>query len=170
MKLLHAIAVLAVAWTTANAQVAPTATTPPSYPLRCRGGAGMKIMVNHDVDAAGVPGATAMFIHFKWSAKPARIQEPLPGECGWLDRTVRTGEPSVMWIKSPKIEFAFQVMGDGKIVVDTTGPRVNVEGATLSPEAKNWQYLVDGVLRGQLFTAKVYNESGRVMVVTGVGP
>jgi hypothetical protein len=130
----------------------------------------MRIMTNHDVDGAGVPGASAMFIYFKPSSKPGSVQKPGPGECVWLDRTFRAGEPAVMWIKSPKIEFAFQVMGDGRISVDATGPRLNVEGTAQSAEARDWQYLVDGVLRGQIFTAHVYNSTGRVMVVTRVRP
>lgn len=145
------------------------AADPPSYPLLCHGGPGMRIVTNHDVDSAGVPGATAMFIYFKSSAKPGSVQKPGAGECVWLDRTFRPGEPQVMWIKSPRIEFAFQVMGDGRIAVDATGPRLNVEGTKWSAEAKNWQYLVDGVMRGQIFTAHVYNSNG-VMVITHVGP
>jgi hypothetical protein len=146
------------------------AADPPSYPLLCHGGPGMKIMTNHDVNSAGVPGATAMFIYFRPSARPGSVQQPGPGECVWLDRTFRPGEPAVMWIKSPRVEFAFQVMGDGRLAVDSTGPRLNVEGTAWSAEARDWQYLVDGVLRGQIFTAHVYNSGGRVMVITRVRP
>lgn len=165
MKLLPKIAILSTLCLTSS----PALAEPPTYPLLCRGGASMRIMTNHDVNSAGVPGATAMFIYFTPSSQPGSVKNPQPGECVWLDRTFRPGEPTVMWIKSPNIEFAFQVTGDGRIVVDTTGPRLNVEGANISKEAKNWQYLVDGVLRGQLFTAHVYNEGGRVMVVKRVG-
>lgn len=143
---------------------------PPSYPLICHGGPSMKIMTNHDVNAAGIPGATAMFIYFKPSPVAGSVKQPGPGECVWLDRTFRPGEPTVMWIKSPNIQFAFQVMGNGQIVVDATGPRLNVEGTAQSAEAKNWQYLVDGVMRGQVFTAHVYNSGGRVMAITKVKP
>lgn len=143
---------------------------PPSYPLLCRGGAGMKLMVNHDVDGAGIPGAAAMTIFFRPAGTPGSVAPPSPGECVWLDRTFRPGEPASMWIKSPNVEFAFQVYGNGRVVNDTTGPRVNVEGAHISPEAQKWDYLVKGVMTGGLFTANVYNESGRVMVITSVGP
>jgi hypothetical protein len=167
MKPLPITIVLAALWTISRAAFA---ADPPSYPLLCHGGPGMRIVINHDVDGAGIPGATAMFIHFTPSSNPGSTQQPGPGECVWLDRTFGPGEPAVMWIKSPRIEFAFQVVGDGRVSVDSTGPRLNVEGTAQSAEARDWQYLVDGVMRGQIFTAHVYNSDGRVMVVTRVRP
>jgi len=143
---------------------------PPSYPLLCRGGASMRIVVNHDVDGNGIPGGTHMNIYFTPAVQPGSVAEPGPGECVWLDRTFRPGEPSVMWIRSPNIEFALQVTGDGCVVVDGSGLRLNVEGTQWSAEANDWQYLVCGVMRGELFTAHVYNESGSVMVITRVRP
>jgi len=141
---------------------------PPSYPMVCHGGPGMRIMVNHDVDANGVPGATAMFIYFKPAAKAGSVAPPLPGECTWMDRTLRSDEPAVLWIRSPHVEFAFQVYGDGRIARDASGIRLNPEGD--SADAQQWRYLSEGVLNGKQFTANVYNASGRVMSVTGVGP
>lgn len=138
---------------------------PPSYPLVCRGGPEMRIMVNHDVDSAGIPGAAAMFIYFK---PAARANSPQPGECVWVDRTFRPGEPAVMWIRAPHVEFAFQVYGDGRVVRDGSGIRLSPEGN--SPEAQKWRYLTNGVLDGRQFTAHVYNDNGRVMVITSVGP
>jgi hypothetical protein len=141
-----------------------------SYPLMCRGGPDMRLAVSHDVDAAGVPGATAIFVHFRAAAQAASVSPPGPGECVWMDRTFRPGEPEVLWVKSDAIEFAFQVTGDRRIVVDSTGPRLNVEGASISAEAQNWQSVIDGVLRGQVFTVQAYNADGRVMAITGFGP
>ena len=57
---------------------------PPSYPLLCRGGADMKIMVNHDVNGAGIPGATAMTIFFRPASAPGSVTPPRRGECVWL--------------------------------------------------------------------------------------
>ena len=143
---------------------------PPSYPLLCRGGRDMKIMTNHDVDGAGIPGATHMTIFFHAAGTPGSVMPPPPGQCVWLDRTFHPGEPESMWIKSSNIEFAFQVMGNGRIAYDATGPRVNVEGANISPEAQKWDSVVRAVLTSQLFTVQVYNESNRTMVITRVGP
>ena len=149
---------------------------PPSFPLLCRGGPQMRIMTNHDVSGAGIPGATAMFVYFRQGHFPGSVRPPAPGECTWMDRTLNDaghpGEPLVMWIKSPNVEFAFQVMGNGRVVVDGTGPRLNAEGATLSAEAHDWDTIVRSVLTHQLFTVQVYNSHGAspVMVITHVGP
>ena len=75
MKFLHAIAVLTVVGATSSAAFA----APPSYPLLCRGGPGMRIMTNHDVDASGIPGATAMSIYFTPSSQAGSVREPGPG-------------------------------------------------------------------------------------------
>lgn len=169
MKLRTILATLGVA----AGLVASTQTAsaePPSYPLLCRGGGNMKIMTNHDVDGAGIPGATHMTIFFTPAAVAGGVMPPPRGQCVWMDRTFRPGEPANMWIKSPNIEFAFQIMGNGRVVYDTTGPRVNVEGAHISPEAQAWDSVVRAALTGDLFTVQVYNESGRTMVITRVGP
>lgn len=143
---------------------------PPSYPLLCRGGGNMKMMVNHDVDGAGRPGATHMTVFFRAANTPGSVMPPPRGQCVWMDRTFRPGEPENMWISSANVEFAFQVTGNGRVVYDTTGPRVNAEGATISPEAQGWDTIARNVLSGGLFTVQVYNESNRTMVITRVGP
>ena len=153
---------MVAAATTASAE-------PPSYPLLCRGGGNMRIATNHDVDGAGIPGATHMTIYFRAAAVAGSVSPPPPGQCVWMDRTFRPGEPENMWIKSANIEFSFQVMGNGRVAVDTTGPRVNVEGAHISPEAQAWDSVVKAVMTGNLFTVQVYNESGRTMVITRIG-
>jgi hypothetical protein len=144
---------------------AASAQAQTSYPLACQGGPDMRIMVNHDVDSAGKPGATAMFVYFRAAGTAA---QPGPGECVWMDRTFRPGEPEVLWLRSPDIEFAFQVMGDGTVVQDGSGHRLNVEGAHISPEAASWDRIVKAVLTGGTFEVDVYNSENRVMVVTGV--
>jgi hypothetical protein len=137
---------------------------PPSYPLICRGGPGMRIMTAHDVPDGVRTGDNAMTVFFRAARTAAN---PGPGECVWMDRTFRPGEPENFWIKGP-VEFAFQVTGDGRLVRDGSGWRLNPEGS--GPQARNWKTIVDGVLNGGTFTVHVYNESGRTMVVTRVGP
>ncbi len=143
-----------------------------SYPLLCRGGPAMRIMVNHDVNGAGIPGALAMSVYFNKGAGAGSVVQPGPGECTWMDRTLNAAEPAVMWMRSANIEFAFQVMGNGQVVSDATGPRLNVEGTAWSAEAQGWDTVVKGVMTGQLFTVQVYNSGGAspVMVITRVGP
>jgi hypothetical protein len=139
---------------------------PQTYPMVCRGGPGMRIMVNHDVDVQGIPGATAMFIYFKPAAKPGSAAPPQPGECVWMDRTLKSGEPTALWIRAPHVEFAFQVYGDGRIAKDGRTFRLNPEGN--SDEAQKWRQLTDAVLNGAQFTVQVYNAGGRVLSIKSV--
>jgi hypothetical protein len=128
----------------------------------------MRIMVAHDVDADGNPGATSMWIYFKAASRPGSAAQPQAGECTWMDRTLSSGEPTSLFVHAPHVEFAFQVEGDGRVSRDASGIRLDPEGN--SPEAQKWRYLTDGVLKGKLFTVKAYNASGRVLVVTSVEP
>jgi hypothetical protein len=140
----------------------------PSSPMVCRGGAGMRIMIAHDIDADGNPAATSMWIFFKPASRPGSAAQPQAGECTWMDRTLKSGEPTSLFVHAPHLEFAVQVEGDGRISRDASGLRFNPEGN--SDEAQKWRYLTDGVLKGKMFTVKAYNASGRVLVVTSVEP
>ena len=143
---------------------ASAASANPSYPLICRGGPGMRIMVNHDVPDGVHTGATAMTVFFRAAASAAN---PGPGECVWMDRTFRPGEPENFWVKG-EVEFAFQVQGDARLARDGTGWRLNPEGSGAA--AHDWATIVTGVLNGGTFTVEVYNAGGRTMAVTAVGP
>lgn len=156
---LSALSALAAGSITLNASAEPE-----SYTLICRGDTDSRIMVNHDVNGAGIPGATAMTVFFRQGAMAAN---PGAGECTWVDRPLNSAEPATIWMKSPNIKFAFQVTGNGDVVRDGSGLRLNVEGAHLSAEAKDWQYVINGVTQGQTFKVKAYNQGG-VMVVTQV--
>lgn len=142
---------------------APAQADPPSYRLNCMGGPGMRIVTNHDVPSAGHVGAIAMTVYFQAAPRAAR---PGPGQCTWVDRTFRPGEPEALWIRSENIEFAFQVTGDGRVVTDTTGPRVNAEG--MSAESASWDRVVHAVLTGQRFSVMAYNVDNRVMNITSI--
>jgi hypothetical protein len=141
----------------------PAQADPPSYRLNCMGGPGMRIVTNHDVPSPGHVGAIAMWIYFTAAPVAAR---PGPGQCTWVDRTFRPGEPQVLWIRSNDIEFAFQITGDGRVVRDATGPRVNAEGMTA--ESASWDRVVQGVLNGRPFSVMAYNVDNRVMNITSI--
>jgi len=143
---------------------ATSAHADPSYPLICRGGPGMRVMVNHDVPDGIHTGTTHMTVFFRPAAAPA---SPGPGECVWMDRTFRAGEPA-NFSMSGDVEFAFQVNGNGRVLRDGSGWRLNPEGS--GGAARDWATVVDGVLDGGTFTVQVYNSGGSTMVVTSVGP
>jgi hypothetical protein len=146
----------------AAAAIAPVAMAE-SYPLICRGGPGMRIMTAHDVPDGVRTGDNSMTVFFR-SARAAG--NPGPGECVWMDRTFRPGEPESFALKGP-VEFSFQVYGDGRIARDGSGWRLTPEGS--GPQAQDWRQIVNGVLNGGVFTVQVYN-GGSSMIVTRVGP
>ncbi|NWH08371.1 MAG: hypothetical protein HXY22_06975 [Alphaproteobacteria bacterium] len=141
----------------------PALAEPASYPLICRGGPDMRIATAHDVPDGVNTGQNAMTVYFRASANPAN---PGPGECVWMDRTFRPGEPENFWIKG-NVEFSFQVYGNGRVASDGSGIRLNPEGS--GPEAQDWKEIVNGVMNGGVFTVQVYNGGGS-MIVTRVGP
>jgi len=140
---------------------------PPSFPMVCRGGPGMRIMIAHDVDSDGNPTATSMWIYFKAAARPGSAGQPGPGECTWKEHTLKSGEPSSLFMHATHLEFAVQVESDGRISHDASGIRMNPEGN--SDDAQKARYLTEGVLKGEVFYVKAYNAGGRVLVVTGFG-
>jgi hypothetical protein len=155
----------AAALVAADLLVAAPASAQPSYRLNCRGGPSMRIVTNHDVPSPGHVGAIAMTISFQAGAIPAL---PGPGQCVWMDRGFRPGEPQQLWFRSETIEFAFQIDGHGRVVRDATGPRLNAEGMTA--EAADWSRVVAAVLNGGAFAVEAYNVEGRVMNVTAILP
>jgi hypothetical protein len=80
MKIRKSLAALGIAAGMIGAANTASAE-PPSYPLLCRGGGAMKIMVNHDVDGGGIPGATHMTVFFTPAGVAGGVAAPPPGQC-----------------------------------------------------------------------------------------
>lgn len=81
----------------------PSAQT--SYPLVCRGRANMNVFVSRGYTSA-TPGSRygwAVTVSFDGASRSAVISPPGPGECAWLDRGFRPGEPKqlLMEIEEP---------------------------------------------------------------------
>jgi hypothetical protein len=145
-----------------TAMLAPTAMAE-SYPLICRGGPSMRITTAHDVPDGVRTGDNSMVVYFRAARMAAN---PGPGECVWMDRAFRPGEPESFTLKGP-VEFSFQVYGNGQIARDGSGWRLNPEGS--GAQANDWRQIVNAVLNGGVFTVQVYS-AGSTMVVTRVGP
>ena len=134
-----------------------------SYPLVCRGGPSTRIMFAHDVPDGVNPTTNNMTVFFR---PGANANNPAPGECVWVDRGFRPGEPGSFSIKGD-VKFGLQIMGDGRLVRDGSGLRFRAEGT--SAQANDWNYIVDKLMTGNLATVQVYN-AGSTMAVTRVGP
>ena len=158
MKKFFATALIAASFLPLTAQAEP-----PSYPLVCRGGPSMRIMTNHDVPDGVNTGNTHMTVFFRAGQN---ANNPAPGECVWVDRGFRPGEPE-NFVVSGNVEFAFQVMGDGRLVRDGSGLRLSAEGTGAA--ANDWNYIINTLMTGNMPTVHVYSQGGS-MIVTRVGP
>ena len=70
---------------------APAAAVPPTYELRCRGsipGRPMRVELVNGQRA----GYDRLIVSFRFSDRPAP-QGLAPGQCSWIDRGMRPGEP-----------------------------------------------------------------------------
>ncbi|MGD9850873.1 MAG: hypothetical protein AB7T38_06385 [Nitrospirales bacterium] len=67
---------------------------PKSYPLMCRGGSAMKTILRTE----------GMYIYFQGGKQGAQVRPPGSGECTWLDRGFRPGEPRELgWVAKDSI-------------------------------------------------------------------
>ncbi|HRK70898.1 MAG TPA: hypothetical protein PLA85_04890 [Micropepsaceae bacterium] len=158
MKLKHAFAALA-----ALAVLPATASAEPqSYPLYCKGGPTMRMVVSHDLPDGVNTGTTHMTVYFRAASVAGA---PGESECTWGDRTFRDGEPTNFSL-SGNFEFAMQVMGNGSLARDPNW-RFAPEGS--GPDATNVGQIVSAIFNRQLFVLQVYSEGG-TMKITRVGP
>ncbi len=158
MKLKHALAALA-----ALAVLPATASAEPaSYPLYCKGGPTMRMVVAHDLPDGVNTGTTHMTVYFR----PAAVAgAPGESECTWGDRTFRAGEPESFSL-SGNFEFAMQVMGNGSLARDPNW-RFSPEGSGADATAVG--QIVSAIFNRQLFVLQVYSDGG-TMKITRVGP
>jgi hypothetical protein len=130
----------------------------PSYPMVCRAGGSMRV-----VHSPGAP-ENIVQIDFQRAASAASRTQPRPGQCAWLDRPIRTDEPTILRLASaPPVERAYVfVHRPGGIYVE------------LRPEARgDFAYLLRAAERGDVFYVKTYQYRGRGerhFVITGTGP
>jgi hypothetical protein len=139
------------------------AQTPPSYPLTCRGGGGSSF--DFSIGASGgLP--SALTVHFRGASVGAATRPPQAGECAWLDRGWRTGEPELLqWGGRPdyvRLSFA----ADGRLgSIRLPSPA----GA----DATDFRYLLDALRTGRTFQVRAYSGGlfgARFLVITHVGP
>lgn len=110
--------------------------TAESYPLVCRGGGG---------SVAGIAPERQLVFKFARGTKPAG-EGLAPGECSWLDRGMREGEPDSL----------YQQVAEGSESLKT--------GGTLAPEHRWFEELRS---EDNYWTFDVYNDGRGRLVVTG---
>ena len=108
-----------------------------SYPLMCRGGGTMKAKLF----------SGGMQIWFVGASQGAEAGPPRPGQCTWLDRGFRPGEPrSIIWTSRDLERLVIYVDAQGKI------SDLRVHGK----RKQNYQYLYNSIRTGRVFQLHAY--------------
>ena len=138
--------------TTALLLAAAPSIAQTSYVMTCRGGGDMQAVAGQRVSNPHV----FVEIIFKPGTAGAGVQAPSPGECTWIDRGFRSGEPTKMLYDDNAVAWTQTICRAGDCWVNTPSSKA----ATLM----NW------VKGGQPFQVHVFNNNAGHMVVTKVGP
>ena len=128
------------------------ATAQTSYVMTCRGGGDMTAVAGQRVSNPHV----FVEITFKPGTAGAGVQAPNPGQCTWIDRGLRAGEPTKMIWDDHGVAWTQTVCRAG-------GCRVNTPSAGA-------RQLIGWVTGGQPYQVHVYNNNAGHMVVTKIGP
>ena len=131
-----------------------------SYPLMCRGGSAMKTVLR----------TQGMLIYFQGGKQGAQVRPPRSGECTWLDRGFRPGEPRELgWVAKDSISqlqvmfappnqiIAMKIFGSPKGVAD-------------------YNYLYNKIRNSEVFQVHAFLDTCRggkkcsYLTVTRVGP
>jgi len=86
---------------------APVSAAGPSYPMVCRGGGNMQadFMSNGHIQ-----------LYFSAGRHGAGTAPPRPGECTWLDRGLRPGEPrSLVWNSRERVNVKARFHANGRL-------------------------------------------------------
>ena len=127
-----------------------------SYPLMCRGGAAMK----------GTLTPKGITFQFKGGTQGAGSRPPQPGECTWLDRGFRPGEPRTLnWWHRDLKALAIDFDAQGRI------RRLDIKG---KPSA-NFKYIYNSIRNGSVFQLHAYQAKCRgrncpFLSITRIGP
>lgn len=92
-SIVRAAAGLAIAgFTLAGVSLSAPAVADTSYPMVCRGGGGMSAQL--------YAGGTT-YLYFAPASQGASVAPPGHGQCTWLDRALRSSEPTVLLSNDP---------------------------------------------------------------------
>lgn len=125
-----------------------------SYPLVCNPGGGMRFRIETKPDFSKIS------IMFRGASTGASTKQPAPGECAWLDRGWRAGEPQEIYY----IARGFDVVG---LHFDAN---FNLTSWTmLYDSTKPIIYLLDNMKRKTIFHAHAQQDRS-TLKITRTGP
>ncbi len=139
---------------------APVSAAGPSYPMVCRGGGNMQADFTSDGHIQ---------LYFSAGRHGAGVAPPRPGECTWLDRGLRSGEPrTLIWNSRERVYVKARFHANGRL------SRFHY----VSGSRRRWdqfRYLVDKVRSNQVFHLHARQETCRgrkcpFLSVKRVGP
>lgn len=142
--------------------VPPAQAQPQSYPLVCRGG-GSLFQLNIDVGRSDKSNLT---ISFKGASAGASARAPQRGECAWLDRGWRSGEPRVMTWAGDLENLGLAFSPNGRLS--------SIDAQRAGPQGAQLKYLLDALRNGTAFQVHAYRDTARsgesFLRITRVGP
>ncbi len=121
------------------------------YVMTCRAGGGMQAIAGQRVSSR----EAFVSITFRGGSAGAAVRPPRPGECTWIDRGFRRGEPT---------KLVYKENGSWVQSVCSTN-RCNTR-----TNSRSIQTLVSSVKNGRSFQVHAHNDGRGNMVVTRVGP
>lgn len=123
-----------------------------SYVLACRGGGAMQAVAGQRVSQR----RAFVEIRFRPGRQGAGVRAPAPGECTWVDRGFRSGEPAKLIYRERGNTWIQSVCSS--------------RGCSTSSNSRNILKLMNNVRSGRAFQLRVYNNRSGHMEVTRVGP
>lgn len=142
----------------------PAEADPPSYPLVCRGGGGMTMHLRSLIEVSSDKLYTQAVIYFDPSPQPANTTPPRAGQCAWLDRGFRPGEPRTIRIRQPT-SFEVGLRADG------TWGGVVFDSRRSDTSAASLRDLSNAFRNGEPFQVHVRHDTrDAVLHVTRFGP
>jgi hypothetical protein len=134
---------------------------PPSYPLVCRGGASPFQLY---IDFGG-SDKSFLTVSFRGASAGVNTRPPERGECAWLDRGWRSGEPQVLrWAGN---------LDDVRLVFSPDGRLSSVDLPRAGPGGAQLKYLIDALRSGSPYQVHAHSAAlfgARFLIVTRVGP
>ena len=120
-----------------------------SYVLTCKPGGSLYQYIRFE------GGRISSTVYFKGGSEGAATRAPAPGECTWIDRGFRSGEPEKLLIQ-----------GEGGNIKSSC----NTRGCNTSTDAPVSSKLLKAINGNQPFQVHAYNNRNGHMVITKFGP